>query len=107
MVMVALGGLPERNEIMSRQARSITLALALVFLAAGTVQARPATGARTVQASSSEGFFAAASERLMSLFVRPEAPSPQGSPGAIPEKAGCGMDPDGLPLLSWLLCCNG
>ena len=92
---------------MSRQVRSIALALALALLAAGAVQARPATGARMAQASPSEAFVAAAYDRLMSLFVRPEAPAPQGIPGAIPQKSGCSMDPDGLPLLSWLLCCNG
>lgn len=92
---------------MSRQVRSIALALTLALVAAGAVQARPATEARMVQASSSENFVAAAYDRLMSLFARPEAPAPQEIPGTIPQKSGCIMDPDGLPLLSWLLCCNG
>jgi hypothetical protein len=94
------------DEIMSRQVRSIALALALLA-AAGAVQARPVTGAGMVPASPPEDFFTAAHDRLMSLFVRPEAPASQGSPEAIPQKSGCIMDPDGLPLLSWLLCCNG
>lgn len=84
---------------MSRQARSITLALTLVFLAAGAVQAWPVAGARTLQIAPTEGVFAAAWDWMASLFARPEAPAPQGSPETIPQKYGCTMDPDGLPVL--------
>jgi hypothetical protein len=91
---------------MSQQARSIVLALALVFLAAGAVQAWPAAdGARTLPAAPTESVFAAAWDWIASQSIRPEAPTSQGSPGTIPQKSGCIMDPDGLPLLS-LLCCN-
>lgn len=86
---------------MSRQLRSIALTLALVLLAAGAAQAWPAAGPRAAQAVSGESFLASIWDRLMSLVSRPEIPALQGDPGAAAlQKAGCGMDPDGQPLLN-------
>lgn len=87
---------------MSRQIRSIALALTLALLAAGAVQAWPAAGARPVQAAPEAGLFAAAWDRLVSVFVGLEAPASREDSGTVPQKAGCGMDPDGL--LHSLLC---
>jgi len=91
---------------MSRQLRSIalTLTLALVLSAAGAAHAWPAAGARAAQPVPEESFFTPVRSRLASLFASPEAPAPQRDPGTITQKAGCGMDPDGQPLL-WLLNC--
>jgi hypothetical protein len=83
---------------MSRQLRSIALTLALVLLAAGAAQAWPAAGPRAVQAAPGESFLTSVWNRLVSLLIRPEAPAPQGS--TVPQKAGCGMDPNGEPLLN-------
>ena len=83
---------------MSRQLRSIALTLALVLLAAGAAQAWPAAGPRAAQAAPGESFFSTVWNRLVSLLIRPEAPAPQGN--TVPEKAGCGMDPNGQPLLN-------
>lgn len=83
---------------MSRQTRVIAFALIVVFLAAGAAQAWPAAGARTLQPAPTEGVFAAAWDWMASLFVLPEMTASQGSPGAVPEKSGCIMDPDGMPL---------
>ena len=86
------------DEIMSRQLRSIALTLALALSAAGVANAWPADGARAAQAVPGESFFASVWSRLVSLLTRPEAPAPQGDPGTISQKAGCGMDPNGQPL---------
>lgn len=87
---------------MSRQLRSIALTLALVLLVAGAAQAWPTAGPRAVQAAPGESFFVSVWNRLVSL-IRPEAPAPQGDPGTVLQKAGCGMDPNGQPLLN---CAN-
>lgn len=86
------------DEIMFRQLRAIAFSLALVLLAAGAAQAWPAAGPRAVQVAPGESFFILVWNRLVSL-IRPEAPAPQGDPGAVQQKAGCSMDPNGQPLL--------
>lgn len=78
---------------MSRTIRRAFVLLVLTLLASGAVQAMP-LGAQ-LQSAAPGGLFGAAWDWIVDLFLDGE----RQEPAAAWDKAGCEMDPDGLPLI--------